>query len=280
MKILDGKKIAGEIRAELEADILKLKEKGMVPGLAVVLVGDDPASQVYVRHKEKACAELGIFSIVHRLEESTSEERIHELIQELNTDVKVHGILVQLPLPKHISEEKIILAIDPEKDVDCFHPENVGRMFSGVPRFLPCTPAGVVEILRRSGIEISGKNVTIVGRSNIVGKPLAIMLLQENATVTVAHSKTKDLAAATKNADVVVSAVGRAGLITQDMIKQGAVVVDVGTTRGADGKLKGDVDFEGTLAVASAITPVPGGVGPMTIACLMKNTVKAAKMFY
>ena len=276
-KILDGKKIAEEIKDELRLEILALQKKDVVPGLAVVLVGDDAASKVYVGGKEKVCQELGIFSVVHKLPANVSESNILNLIQELNADKKIHGILVQLPLPGNINPQKIIGAISPKKDVDCFHPENVGKMFLGEVIFLPCTPDGIIEILQRYGIEISGQNVTIVGRSNIVGKPLSMLLLQKNATVTIAHSKTKNLSAETLRADILVSATGRAGLITADMVKQGAVVIDVGMNRDEAGKLVGDVDFAGVSAVAGAITPVPGGVGPMTIAMLMKNTVAAAK---
>lgn len=277
VKILDGKKIAEEIRAELKLEILELQKNEITPGLAVILAGDDAASQIYVGGKEKACKELGIFSVVHRFPADASEEKILETIAQLNEDEKIHGILVQLPLPTHISEQKILSTISPKKDVDCFHPENVGKMFLGESIFLPCTPAGIVEILKRYEVEIAGRNVTIVGRSNIAGKPLAILMLKENATVAVAHSKTRNLKAETLRADILISAAGRAGLITADMIKQGAVVVDVGINRGEDGKLAGDVDFEKVSRVASAITPVPGGVGPMTIAMLMKNTVAAAK---
>ncbi len=276
-KILDGKKIAEEIKDELRLEILALQKKDVVPGLAVVLVGDDAASKVYVGGKEKVCQELGIFSVVHKLPANVSESNILNLIEELNADKKIHGILVQLPLPGNINPQKIIGAISPKKDVDCFHPENVGKMFLGEVIFLPCTPDGIIEILQRYGIEISGQNVTIVGRSNIVGKPLSMLLLQKNATVTIAHSKTKNLSAETLRADILVSATGRAGLITADMVKQGAVVIDVGMNRDEAGKLVGDVDFAGVSAVAGAITPVPGGVGPMTIAMLMKNTVAAAK---
>ncbi len=277
VKILDGKKIAEEMKGEIQAEIFELKKKNIIPGLAVVLVGEDSASQVYVGHKEKMCAELGIYSEVYRLEKEVREEKILKLLRKLNEDEKIHGILVQLPLPSQINERLIISAISPEKDVDCFHPENVGKMFLGEANFLPCTPNGILEILKRNKIELAGQNVTIVGRSNIVGKPLAVMLLQENATVTIAHSKTRNLSEITKKADILVVAVGRAGLITPDMIKQGAVVVDVGMNRRSDGKLTGDVDFEGAKEVASAITPVPGGVGPMTIISLMKNTVIAGK---
>ncbi len=278
VKILDGKKLAEEIRVALKLEILELGEKkGIAPGLAVILVGDSVASQIYVRNKERACESLGIFSEVHRLAENIEEEKILALIAELNEKNEIHGILIQLPLPSHIDSQKIISAIDPKKDVDCFHPENVGRMFLGDPRFFPCTPLGIVEILKRYEIKISGKKVVIVGRSNIVGKPLAMMMLRENATVTMAHSKTENLKEETLRANILIVAAGRAGLITADMIKQGAVVIDVGINRGENGELAGDVDFEKVCKIASAITPVPGGVGPMTIAMLMKNTTAAAK---
>lgn len=276
--ILDGKKIAEEIKTELRAEILELKQKGIIPGLAVILIGSDVASQVYVKNKERTCRELGIYSEVHHLKESISEEELLELIKQLNKKTEINGILVQLPLPESINEQKIILATNPKKDVDCFHPENIGKMFLGYPLFLPCTPAGVLEIMRQSKIDLSGKSVVTVGRSNIVGKPLAVMLLKENATVTMAHSKTRNLKDVTKQADILISATGQAGLIKADMVKKGAVVIDVGINRSADNKLLGDVDFENVKKVASAITPVPGGIGPMTIAMLMRNTVLAAKL--
>jgi len=276
-KILDGKRIAEEIKVELKLEISELKEKGIVPGLAVILVGEGVASQIYVRNKERVCEEVGIFSEVHRLAEDVEEQEILDLIAQLNADDRIHGILMQLPLPPHIDPQKILSAISPKKDVDCFHPENVGRMFLGEPRFLPCTPLGIVEILKRYGIGISGKKVIIVGRSNIVGKPLAMMMLQKNATVTMAHSKTENLKEEALRAEILIVAAGHAGLISADMIKQGAVVVDVGINRGSDGKLSGDVDFPDVSRIAGAITPVPGGVGPMTIMSLMMNTVKSAK---
>jgi methylenetetrahydrofolate dehydrogenase (NADP+) / methenyltetrahydrofolate cyclohydrolase len=276
-KILDGKKIASKIKEELRLEIEKLKEKGTVPGLAVILVGDDSASKIYVASKKKACDEIGIYSQVLEMPENTTQQELEDTIEKLNQDEKIHGILVQLPLPKNIDEEKIIEAIDPKKDVDCFHPENVGKLFIGAEKFLPCTPAGIIEILQRNGIEIAGKECVVVGRSNIVGKPLAIMLLVENGTVTIAHSKTKNLEEVTKRADILVAAVGKAGLITKNMVKKGVVVIDVGMNRLSNGKLVGDVDFDQVKELADAITPVPGGVGPMTIAMLMKNTIIATK---
>jgi methylenetetrahydrofolate dehydrogenase (NADP+) / methenyltetrahydrofolate cyclohydrolase len=277
-KILDGEKIASDIKEELKLEIRGLREKGITPGLAVILVGSDPASKVYVGSKKKACEEIGIYSQVLEMPENASEKELLKIVEKLNQDEKTHGILVQLPLPEHIDEEKIIESINPQKDVDCFHPENAGKLFIGVGELIPCTPAGIVEILKRNNIEISGQECVVVGRSNIVGKPMAMMLLAENGTVTIAHSKTKDLGEVTKRADILISAVGKAGLITKDMVKKGVVVVDVGMNRLEDGKLAGDVDFESVKKIASAITPVPGGVGPMTIAMLMKNTVEATKI--
>jgi len=276
-KIIDGKKISSEIKEKLRLEIKKLKEEGVVPGLAVIIVGSDSASQVYVKSKKKTAEELGIYSEIFQLEENAKEEDILELVGRLNKDNKIHGILVQLPLPKHIDEGKIILAIAPQKDVDCFHPENVGKILTGGAVVYPCTPAGIVELLKRSGIEISGNNCVVIGRSNIVGKPVALMMLQENATVTICHSKTKDLKKYCSEADIIVAAVGRAKMITADMVKNGAVIIDVGINRSPDGKLVGDVDFDSVIDKVSAITPVPGGVGPMTIAMLLKNTVLAAK---
>jgi len=276
-RVIDGKKISAEIREELKQEIASLGKKGIKPGLAVIIVGSDAASAVYVRNKKKAALDLGIYSEVFELEENTEEKNLLELIEKLNRDDKIHGILVQLPLPKHINEKKIISAIAPQKDVDCFHPENVGKIITGEAVILPCTPAGIIELLERSGIEISGKNCVVVGRSNIVGKPIALMMLEKNATVTVAHSKTTDLKEHCLEADIIVAAVGKPKMITADMIRKGAVIIDVGINRMSDGKLAGDVDFDGVLEKVSAITPVPGGVGPMTIAMLMKNTVEAAK---
>jgi methylenetetrahydrofolate dehydrogenase (NADP+)/methenyltetrahydrofolate cyclohydrolase len=275
-KILSGKEVSARIKSELAKEVGELKGRGIFPGLAVVIVGDDPASRVYVNSKKKNCEELGIYSEEHALGADTSEEELLSLIAELNKRKEINGILVQLPLPKQINEEHIINAIDPKKDVDAFHPVNVGKIMVGNYDFVPCTPAGVMELIKESGIEISGKECVVVGRSNIVGKPQAMLLLHENGTVTICHSRTKDLKAAVKRADIVVAAVGRPNFITGDMIKEGAVVIDVGINRVAEKKLVGDVDFESAEKVASAITPVPGGVGPMTIAMLMKNTVKAA----
>ncbi|MDO9231378.1 MAG: bifunctional methylenetetrahydrofolate dehydrogenase/methenyltetrahydrofolate cyclohydrolase FolD [bacterium] len=279
MKILNGKKWAEEIKKELKSEVLELKEKGVVPGLAVIIVGENSASKIYVKNKKRACEEIGIYSQVFELEEKISQDELLEVIGKLNADEKVHGILVQLPLPTHIDKEKIILMIDPKKDVDCFHPENIGKMFLDSPIFLPCTPAGILEILKRYDIEIVGKDVVIVGRSNIVGKPLALMMINEGATVTVCNSKTENLKEKCLGADILISAVGKAGLITKDMIKQGAVVVDVGMNRDDEGKLTGDVNFLEFSQIASAITPVPGGVGPMTITMLLKNTIKSAKFY-
>ena len=280
MKILDGKKLAEEIKKELKVEVLELKKNGIVPGLAVVMVGDDEASKIYVENKKRACEEIGINSEVYELEEKTEGEKLLKLIGKLNKDETVSGILVQLPLPKQIDKEKIILAIDPKKDVDCFHPENIGKIFLGLgqEKFFPCTPAGILEILKRSEIEIIGKDSVIVGRSNIVGKPLALMMINAGATVTVCNSKTKNLKEKCLGADILISAVGHAGLITADMIKQGAVVVDVGMNRNKEGKLVGDVDFLQVSKIASAITPVPGGVGLMTVAMLLCNTLRATKL--
>ncbi len=254
----------------------KLKESGINPGLAVIIVGDDPASRVYVNNKKKACEECGIYSEEYALPAETSEKELLDLIDVLNNNSKISGILVQLPVPDHIDEKKIIEAINPIKDVDAFHPVNVGKIMVGDFDFVPCTPAGVMELIKESGIEVSGKECVVVGRSNIVGKPQAMLLLHQNGTVTVCHSRTKDLKAKTKEADILVVAVGIPNFVTGDMIKPGAVVIDVGINRIADKKLVGDVEFESAEKVAGAITPVPGGVGPMTIAILMKNTVKAA----
>jgi methylenetetrahydrofolate dehydrogenase (NADP+)/methenyltetrahydrofolate cyclohydrolase len=279
MIILEGKKVSEEIKGELKVDISKLKKRGVVPGLAVVIVGDDPASIIYVRSKEKSAKELGMNSWVYRLGETVTQEELEQTVANLNQDELVHGIIIQLPLPAHLDAVKIMDRIDPEKDVDCFHPENVGRLTIGMPRFLPCTPAGIIELLKHYGHPVAGKNVTVVGRSNIVGKPLAVMLMNLGATVTVCHTKTRDLKAECLRADILVSAVGHAGLIREDMVKNNIVVVDVGISRTENGKLAGDVDFEAVSRKASAITPVPGGVGPMTIAMLLKNTVKAATQY-
>lgn len=277
-KIIDGKKIAAQIKAELAIEVKRLQEeKDLTPGLAVVLVGDDPASEVYVTQKEKACKELGIFSQKHVLPADVLEAELLDLIDQLNNDSVIDGILVQLPLPRHIDEYKVITAIDPDKDVDGFHPINIGRLVVGAEGFKPCTPHGVIQLLKRSGVELTGAEAVVVGRSNIVGKPVALMLLQENATVDIGHSKTKNLGEVTRRADVLVVATGRLKTVTADMVKEGVVVIDVGVNRLDGGKLVGDVDFDSVHEKASAITPVPGGVGPMTIAMLMFNTVQAAK---
>ncbi len=275
--ILDGAKIAGEIRQSVRDEAADFKnKKGIVPGLAVVLVGEDPASQVYVGRKAKACAEAGFLSREYRLPAATPEGELLRLIDDLNKDILIHGILVQLPLPAHISTHKIIAAIDPMKDVDGFHPYNVGGLVSGSPVFVPCTPRGIMELISRTGIELAGKEAVVVGRSNIVGKPIALLLLERHATVTICHSRTKNLPQVTARADVLVAAVGRSHMITEGMVKKGAVVIDVGVNRLESGKLAGDVAFEEVYEKASYITPVPGGVGPMTIAMLMRNTLDAA----
>lgn len=276
-KIIDGKLISKEEREKIAAETAALKEKGVTPGLAVIIVGEDPASQVYVRNKHRACGEVGFYSDVITMPESATEEELLSKIAELAENDKINGILVQLPLPKHIDEKKVIATIPPEKDVDAFHLENTGRIMLGEYRYLPCTPAGIMTMLEHEGIEVSGKECVVVGRSNIVGKPMAMLLLNKSGTVTVCHSKTKNLAEVTRRADILVVAVGKAGFITGDMIKEGAVVIDVGINRGEDGKLHGDVDFDSAFPVASAITPVPGGVGPMTITTLLRNTLTAAE---
>jgi methylenetetrahydrofolate dehydrogenase (NADP+)/methenyltetrahydrofolate cyclohydrolase len=275
-QLLKGKEVSARIKSELKTEVEKLKEKGICPGLAVIIVGDDPASQVYVRNKERACEECGIYSEKYELSAKTSKEELLSLIETLNKKNSISGILVQLPVPKHIDEETIINAIAPQKDVDAFHPVNVGKIMVGNYDFVPCTPAGVMELIKESGIDVSGKECVIVGRSNIVGKPQAMLLLHQNGTVTICHSKTKNLEEKTKQADILVAAVGIPNFIKGNMIKEGAVVIDVGINRMDNGKLCGDVEFETAEKAAGAITPVPGGVGPMTIAMLMKNTVKAA----
>lgn len=275
-KLLMGKEVSARIKAELKTEVENLKKEGINPGLAVIIVGEDPASQVYVRNKERACEECGIYSEKYALPAETTQEELLKLIVELNNKSSISGILVQLPVPKHIDEKTIINAIAPNKDVDAFHPVNVGKIMVGNYDFVPCTPAGVMELIKESGIDVSGKECVIVGRSNIVGKPQAMLLLHQNGTVTICHSKTKNLAEKTKNADILVAAVGIPNFIKGDMIKEGAVVIDVGINRLENKKLCGDVEFESAKKVAGAITPVPGGVGPMTIAMLMKNTVKAA----
>ncbi len=277
-RIIDGKSIAKELRESLAPRVAALKEQGITPGLTVIVVGDDPASAIYVRNKERACVKLGMNSQVLRFPAEMTQEEILNTVRLLNQDDSVHGILVQLPLPRHIDEQAVLRAIDPDKDVDGFHAMNAGRLMNGEPGFVACTPKGVMRLLEVSGVELDGKNAVVVGRSNIVGKPMALLLLQKNCTVTIAHSHTKDLAAVTRSADILVVAVGRAGFITGDMIKPGAAVMDVGINR-VDGKVVGDVDFESAKVVASCITPVPGGVGAMTIAMLMENTVEAAENY-
>ncbi|MBE7040396.1 MAG: bifunctional methylenetetrahydrofolate dehydrogenase/methenyltetrahydrofolate cyclohydrolase FolD [Ruminococcaceae bacterium] len=275
-KILDGKAVSQRIKDELRTEVEGLKAKGINPGLAVIIVGDDPASRIYVNNKKKACEYCGIESFEYAMPAETTHEELMALIEKLNNDDRVDGILCQLPIPKHLDEKAVINAIRPDKDVDAFHPANVGKIMIGDYDFLPCTPAGVMELIKESGIDISGKECVVIGRSNIVGKPMAMLLLHAHGTVTICHSRTKDLAETVRRADVVVAAVGVPELIKGDMIKEGAVVIDVGMNRLADKKLVGDVEFESAAKKASAITPVPGGVGPMTIAMLMKNTVKAA----
>lgn len=277
--IIDGKAVSAAIREEItkEVDAFK-KETGVTPGLAVIIVGEDPASTVYVRNKHKACLDVGMFSEVRRMKEDTAEEELLAVIDEMNRDDKLHGILVQLPLPRHIDEKKVIHAISASKDVDAFHPENVGKITIGDYDLLPCTPAGVMALLDYYKIDIQGKECVVIGRSNIVGKPQALLLLERNGTVTVCHSKTKDLAEVTRRADILVAAVGRPRFVTADMVKEGAVVIDVGINRDENGRLVGDVDFETVEKKASAITPVPGGVGPMTITMLLKNTLTAARV--
>ena len=277
-KIIDGKAISAAIRAEIKAKTEAFfNQHGFRPGLAVIIVGEDPASQVYVRNKRRACEEVGFYSEAYELPTQTTQEELNALVDKLNANPKIHGILCQLPLPKHLDENEVILRIDPKKDVDAFHPTNVGKIMIGDYSFLPCTPAGVMALLERSGIEISGKECVVVGRSNIVGKPQAMLLLHANGTVTICHSRTKNLAEVCRRADILVAAIGKADFFTGDMVKDGAVVIDVGMNRRADGKLTGDVDFASVAPKASYITPVPGGVGPMTITMLMQNTLTAAK---
>lgn len=277
-QILDGKALAAEIRSEVKTQVAALAEKGVSTALAVILVGDDSASQVYVRNKIKACADTGIRSLEFRMPAETTQQQLLAKIAELNADENVDGILVQLPLPKQINADAVISAIDPAKDVDGFHVANAGALVTGKQGFVPCTPFGVMRLIEKSGVDPRGKSAVIVGRSNIVGKPMALLLLAADATVTVAHSRTPDLCAVTRNADILVAAVGRAKLIKADMVKPGAVVIDVGMNRDENGKLCGDVDFSEVKAIAGSITPVPGGVGPMTIAMLMQNTALAAQM--
>ncbi|PLX79529.1 MAG: bifunctional methylenetetrahydrofolate dehydrogenase/methenyltetrahydrofolate cyclohydrolase FolD [Desulfuromonas sp.] len=276
-KVIDGKAIAAQLREEIKQQTEQLKQQGVTPGLAVVLVGEDPASRVYVSMKEKACEAAGIFSDEHKLPAETTEAQLLALIDELNNDKRIDGILVQLPLPDHIDESKVLEAISPKKDVDGFHPYNVGRLVTGNPLFQPCTPYGVMKMLEAIDCDLTGKEVVVVGRSNIVGKPVALMCLAKHATVTVCHSRTKDLAEVVRKADVVIAAVGRPEMVKGDWLKPGAVVIDVGVNRVGEKKLVGDVDYEGACEVASAITPVPGGVGPMTITMLLYNTLESAK---
>jgi methylenetetrahydrofolate dehydrogenase (NADP+) / methenyltetrahydrofolate cyclohydrolase len=281
-RIIDGTALSRTIRSELRGRVAALKSAGVTPGLAVVFVGDDPASRIYVRNKGRACTEVDLHSEQHDLPASATEAQVLERVQRLNDDPRIHGILVQLPLPAHVSGERVLRAIAPDKDVDGFHPFNVGLLATGHPAFVPCTPAGVMRMLDREGIDVEGRHAVIVGRSNIVGKPMAMLLLQRNATVTICHSKTRDLREITRQADILVAAIGRARFLTGDMVKPGAVVIDVGINRlpangQGQGKLAGDVDFQSVLGRASHLTPVPGGVGPMTIAMLLENTVSAAE---
>ena len=272
--IIDGKQTALEIRTALKEGVKAAEARGVLPCLAVVMVGDDPASAVYVRNKQKACEEVGILSVTHHLDKDTTQEGLIRLVQDLNGDQNITGILVQLPLPSHINEKEVLLAIDPDKDVDGFHPMNVGRLSTGEDGFVSCTPAGIIALLKRYEIVIEGKECVIIGRSNIVGKPMVQLMLQENATVTVCHSRTQDLARVCARADILIAAIGKPKFVTADFVKEGAVVIDVGINRDAEGKLCGDVDFEAVRDKASFITPVPGGVGPMTIAMLLTNVCK------
>ena len=276
-KIIDGKQVAARCREELKQQVAALRARGIIPGLAVILVGEDPASQVYVRNKHRACEELGIHSEQYTLPADTNRQTLLDLITELNGREEIDGILVQLPLPGHLDEKEILSAIDPAKDVDSFHPQNVGRLVIGDYFFAPCTPSGILTLIDSAGVDLTGKECVVIGRSNIVGKPMALMLLHRNATVTVCHSKTRDLPSVTRRADLLISAVGKAGFVTADMVKPGAVVIDVGMNRNQAGKLCGDVDFESVSRVAGYLTPVPGGVGPMTITMLLRSTVLSAQ---
>ena len=278
-QIIDGKRISAEIRAEIKEQTEAFKaERGYAPGLAVIIVGEDPASQVYVRNKKRACDEVGFYSESYELPAETTQDELLSLIDRLNADENIHGILCQLPLPRHLDETAVLLKIKPEKDVDAFHPYNVGKIMIGDYNFLPCTPAGVMALIKRSGIEVAGKNCVVIGRSNIVGKPMAMLLLHANGTVTICHSKTRDIKKICAEADILVAGVGRANFVTADMVKEGAVIIDVGINRLDSGKLCGDVDFCEVEPKASYITPGPGGVGPMTITMLMQNTLTAAKI--
>ena len=276
-QLLDGKIMSDELRVRIAERVAALKEKGVQPGLAVILVGEDPASQIYVRNKEKGCEQVGMHSIAIRLPAETTQSELEGHIRALNADASIHGILVQLPLPKHLDEAAALAVIVPEKDVDGFHVQNAGKLMNGLHGVVACTPKGAMEMIRRTGVNLSGKGAVVVGRSNIVGKPMAMLLLQANCTVTMCHSRTADLAAHTRNADVLVAAVGKAKCITADMVKPGAIVIDVGINRNAEGKVVGDVDFDAVKEVAGWITPVPGGVGRMTITMLLENTVEAAE---
>lgn len=278
MSIIDGKAVSAAVRERVRLETQELKKQGVTPGLAVIIVGDDPASQVYVRNKEKACAEVGFYSEKFALPAETTQQELNALVQELNARKDINGILCQLPLPGHLDDKEVINLIDPIKDVDAFHPVNVGAIMIGDYHFLPCTPAGIMELLHSTGIEIAGKKAVVIGRSNIVGKPMAMLLLHADAAVEITHSKTANLKEITKEADILVAAVGRAKFVTADMVKEGAVVIDVGMNRDENGKLCGDVDFDSVAEKCSFITPVPGGVGPMTISMLMQNTLTAAKL--
>ncbi len=278
MALIDGKAVSLQVKQQVKQECDKLKTNGVTPGLAVIIVGDDPASQVYVRNKEKACEECGFYSVKYALDADTTQSELNALIDKLNKDEKINGILCQLPLPKHLDDKEVINRIDPIKDVDAFHPVNVGAIMIGDYNFLPCTPAGVMELIHSTGVDVTGKKAVVIGRSNIVGKPMAMLLLHENATVEITHSKTLDLKSITKEADILVAAIGRAKFVTADMVKNGAIVIDVGMNRDENGKLCGDVDFENVKDKCSFITPVPGGVGPMTISMLMRNTLTAAKL--
>ncbi|MDE6658580.1 MAG: bifunctional methylenetetrahydrofolate dehydrogenase/methenyltetrahydrofolate cyclohydrolase FolD [Eubacterium sp.] len=278
MNIIDGKAVSKAVRERVAAETEELKKKGVTPGLAVIIVGEDPASQVYVRNKEKACEEVGFYSEKFALPENTTQEELNALVQKLNERKDINGILCQLPLPKHLDDKEVINLINPIKDVDAFHPVNVGAIMIGDYNFLPCTPAGVMELIHSTGVDVCGKKAVVIGRSNIVGKPMAMLLLHENATVEITHSRTQNLSEITAGADILVAAIGKAKFVTADMVKEGAVVIDVGMNRDENGKLCGDVDFEGVKDKCSYITPVPGGVGPMTISMLMQNTLTAAKI--
>ena len=278
MQIIDGKAVSKAVKESVKTECEALKKQGVTPGLAVIIVGEDPASQVYVRNKEKACEECGFYSKKYALPEDTTQDELNALVDELNKDDKINGILCQLPLPGHLDDKEVINRIDPIKDVDAFHPVNVGAIMIGDYNFLPCTPAGVMELIHSTGVDVSGKKAVVIGRSNIVGKPMAMLLLHENATVEITHSRTQNLSEVTRTADILVAAIGKAKFVKSDMVKDGAIVIDVGMDRDENGKLCGDVDFDDVKDKCSYITPVPGGVGPMTIAMLMKNTLTAAKI--